>query len=386
MRPVSISDFRAAARRRLPLFLFDFIDGGANAEITRARNVEDLAKLALRQRVLRDVSSIDLSTALFGEAWSMPIALGPVGLAGLVARRGEVQAARAAEKAGVPFCLATLSNCPLKEVRSAVQRPFWFQLYPLHDRGFMRELLEHAAETGCRTLVFTVDMPVPGVRYREERSGHASSPPLIRTIWRVCHAMVRPGWAWDVGICGLPHTLGNLAAVLKRSAGLRADFNPSMTWTDLEWIRAGWKGPLVIKGILDRDDAIRAADLGADGIVVSNHGGRQLDGVPSTVRVLPGLADAVGDRLSLLVDGGVLSGLDVVRMLALGARGVLLGRAWIFALAAGGEKAVAYMIDIIRREMTVAMALTGVTRIADIDRRILEAEGRALASEARALL
>ncbi len=380
MIAASISDLRTHARRRLPRFLFDYIDGGAYAEVTLARNVDDLAAIALRQRVLCDVSAIDLSAELFGRRLDLPVALGPVGLSGLYARRGEVQAARAAEAAGIPFCLSTVSACPIEEVRKAVQRPFWFQLYVLRDRGFMRELLAHAVEAGCDTLVFTVDMPVPGARYRDAHSGLTPSSKFMGALRRMCQTVGRPGWAWDVGVCGRPHTLGNVAAVLKGKSGLEdfigwlgANFDPSITWDDLGWIRETWKGTLIIKGIMDPQDALLAAKLGAQGIVVSNHGGRQLDGVSSTARALPRIADAVGDRLTVLADGGVRSGLDVVRMLALGARGVLLGRAWAFALAAGGEAGVARMIEIIRKEMIVAMALTGVTEIAKIDRRIVDA-------------
>lgn len=371
----NIADSREAARRRLPHFLFEYIDGGSYAEATLARNVGDLAALALRQRILVDVADIDLSAELFGQKLAMPVALAPIGLAGMNARRGEVQALRAAEAAGVPFTLSTVSVCPLREVAAAATKPFWFQLYMIQDRGFMRELLAQAREAQCPAIVFTVDMAVPGSRYRDVRSGLAGAAGPLGAMRRVMQAAMRPGWAWDVGLWGRPHHLGNIAPLLQGRTGLedffawmRANFDSSIHWRDLDFIRSEWTGPLILKGILDPEDARQAVAVGADGIVVSNHGGRQLDGVLSTARALPPIADAVGDRLTVLADGGVRSGLDVVRMLALGAKGVLLGRAWAFALAAGGEAGVAKMLRLIEAEMRVAMALTGVTRVSAINR------------------
>jgi L-lactate dehydrogenase (cytochrome) len=386
MKAASTLDYRGLAQRRLPKFLFDYIDGGSYAEVTLRRNVADLERIALRQRVLRDVASVELSTTLFGTRMAMPVALGPIGLAGLNARRGEVQAARAAEAAGIPFCLSTVSACPLAEVARGVAAPFWFQLYMIRDRAFMRDLLAQAKEAGCSALVFTVDMPVPGSRYRDYRSGLAGAPGVGGAMRRVGQAALRPRWAWDVGLRGRPHSLGNVTPVLGKRTGLEdffawmgANFDPTVSWRDLEFIRSEWTRPLVIKGILDVEDAREAAKLGADGIIVSNHGGRQLDGVPSTTRALPPIAEAVCEDLTVLADGGVRSGLDVVRMLALGARAVLLGRAWAYALAGDGGRGVAHMLQLIQAEMKVAMALTGVTRIADIDRTILvtESEGTA---------
>jgi L-lactate dehydrogenase (cytochrome) len=378
MKAASISDYRDLARRRLPPFLFEYIDGGSYAERTLARNRSDLADIALRQRVLRDVSSIDLSTELFGQTLSMPVGLAPIGLAGMNARRGEVQAARAAEAAGVPFCLSTVSACSLEEVRVGVRRPFWFQLYMIRDRAFMRDLLDRARAAGVTTLVFTVDMPVPGSRYRDYRSGLAGASGLAGDLRRIGQAMLKPDWAWDVGLHGRPHSLGNVASVLGAKSGLedffawmRNNFDPTVTWKDLDWVRSEWKGTLILKGVLDADDARLAANAGADGVVVSNHGGRQLDGVPSTARALPEIAAAVGDRLTVLADGGVHSGLDVVRMLALGARGVLLGRAWVYALSAAGGAGVSHVLDLIAAEMRVAMALTGVTRVDQLTGDIL---------------
>ncbi|QDX24620.1 alpha-hydroxy-acid oxidizing protein [Sphingomonas suaedae] len=370
----SANDFREAARRRVPRFLFDYADGGANAEKTLRRNVSDLAGVALRQRVLKDVASIDLKTTLFGREIALPVALGPVGISGMYARRGEVQAARAAAAAGIPTCLSTVSICSIEEV-ARVADPFWFQLYVIRDRAFMRDLIARAKDAGARALVFTVDMPVPGSRYRDAHAGMSGPHAPLR---RVLQAIGRPRWSWDVGLRGRPHMLGNLLPVLGKDSGLNdymgwlgRNFDPSIQWKDLDWIREVWDGPLIIKGILDPDDAREAAAIGADGIVVSNHGGRQLDGVLSSARALPAIAAAVGDRLTVLADGGVRSGLDVVRMLALGARGVLLGRAWVYALAAQGEAGVAKLLELIAKEMTVAMTLTGVNRIDAIDRSIL---------------
>ncbi|CAN7608466.1 FMN-dependent L-lactate dehydrogenase LldD [Phenylobacterium sp. LjRoot219] len=380
MKAASALDYRELARRRLPRFLFEYIDGGSYAEVTLRRNVADLERIALRQRVLRDVSSLDLSTELFGHKQALPVALAPIGLAGMNARRGEVQAARAAEAAGIPFCLSTVSACPLDEVARGTTQPFWFQLYMIRDRGFMRELLAQARDLGCSALVFTVDMPVPGSRYRDVRSGLAGAPGLGGALRRFGQAAIRPGWAWDVGLHGRPHSLGNVAPVLGAKSGLddffawmRDNFDPSISWRDLEFLRDEWTGPLILKGVLDVEDARAAVKLGADGLMVSNHGGRQLDGVPSTTRALPPIADAVGEQITVLADGGVRSGLDVVRMLALGAKGVLLGRAWAYALAGGGQAGVTHMLKLVEAEMRVAMALTGARRIAEIDRDALVA-------------
>jgi L-lactate dehydrogenase (cytochrome) len=375
----STSDFRTAARRRLPRFLFDYIDGGAYAETTLRRNLEDLQRIGLRQRVLADVSQIRLETELFGQRQALPLALGPVGLAGMFARRGETQAARAAKAKGVPFCLSTVSICPLEEVSQAAGAP-WFQLYVIRDRGFSREVLQRAKAAGAPALVFTVDMPVPGARYRDLHSGMSGPYAPLR---RYAQAMTHPRWAWDVGLLGRPHRLGNVEAVLGHSSGLEdykgwlaANFDPAIQWRDLDWIRQEWDRPLIIKGILDPQDARAAADLGADGIVVSNHGGRQLDGAASSARALPAIAEEVGGRLTVLADSGVRSGLDVVRLLALGAKGVLLGRAWAYALAADGERGVTTLLDLIEKEMRVALALTGTTDVARLNRAVLLPEAQ----------
>lgn len=369
----SPADFREAARRRTPRFLFDYADGGANSELTLRRNVSDLAEIALAQRVLTGVGEVDLKTTLFGAEQALPLILGPVGIAGMYRRRGEVQAARAAFKAGIPFTLSTVSLCSLSEVAvDAGHEKLWFQLYVIRDRAFMRDVLRTAKEVDVRTLVFTVDMPVPGSRYRDAHSGMAGPRAPLR---RLLQAFMHPRWSWDVGLLGRPHRLGNLVPVLGKASGLNdyigwlgANFDPTIRWKDLDFIRAEWKGPLIIKGILDPRDARAAAELGADGIVVSNHGGRQLDGGLSSIRALPSIADAVGDQLTVLADSGVRSGLDVVRMLASGARGVLLGRAWVYALAAGGEAGVRQLLELFAKEMRVAMTLTGAARTADLSR------------------
>lgn len=369
------ADYREFARRRLPPFLFHYIDGGANAEHTMRRNISDLAEVELRQRVLKKVESLSLSVDLFGSTLAMPVALAPVGLTGMYARRGEVQAARAAASRGVPFTLSTVSTCSIEEVQRASSAPIWFQLYVLKDRGFMRNALERAAAAGVTTLVFTADMATPGARYRDAHSGMSGPNAPAR---RMIQAMRFPHWAWDVGLRGRPHDLGNISAYRGQATGLedyvgwlRANFDPSVSWHDLEWIRDAWKGALVIKGILDPDDARDAIRFGADGIVVSNHGGRQLDGVRSTARALPEIAEAVQGDIRILVDSGIRSGLDVIRMLALGADAVMLGRAFIYALAAKGEAGVANLLDLIESEIRVAMTLTGACSIADIDRQLL---------------
>ena len=369
------SDYRTAAQRRLPPFLFHYIDGGAYAEHTLRRNEADLAAIALRQRVLRDMGELSLETELFGQPLAMPVALAPVGLTGMYARRGELQAARAADSRGIPFTLSTVSVCAIEEVAPALQQPMWFQLYVLRDRGFMRNALERAQAAGVSTLVFTVDMPVPGARYRDAHSGMSGPRAALR---RFGQALTHPRWAWDVGVRGKPHDLGNISVYRGHPTGLAdyigwlgSNFDPSISWKDLEWIREFWKGPMVIKGILDADDARDAVSFGADGIVVSNHGGRQLDGVLSTARALPQIADAVQGDLKILVDSGIRNGLDVVRMLALGADMVLLGRAFVYALATHGQAGVANLLDLVAREMRVAMTLTGARRIADIGRHCL---------------
>jgi L-lactate dehydrogenase (cytochrome) len=371
----SASDYREAARRKLPRFLFDYIDGGAYAEHTLRANSADLAGISLRQRILKNVETLSLETTLFDQPLSMPVILAPVGLTGMFARRGEVQAVRAAEKKGIPLCLSTVSVCSIEEVAAQSQQAIWFQLYVLKDRGFMKNALERAKAAGVKNLVFTVDMPTPGARYRDAHSG-MSGP--FASSRRMLQAMTRPDWAFNVGVMGRPHDLGNISKYLGKAVTLEDymgwlanNFDPSISWSDLEWIRDFWKGPMIIKGILDPQDARDAVSFGADGIVVSNHGGRQLDGVLSTAQALPPIMQAVGNDLTVLVDSGIRSGLDVVRMLAMGAKGVLLGRSMAYALAADGQRGVENMLDIFAKEMRVAMTLTGVTSIGQIDESTL---------------
>jgi L-lactate dehydrogenase (cytochrome) len=371
----SASDYREAARRKLPRFLFDYIDGGAYAEHTLRANSADLTDISLRQRILKNVETLSLETTLFDQPLSMPIILAPVGLTGMFARRGEVQAVKAAENKGIPLCLSTVSVCSIEEVSAQSQQSIWFQLYVLKDRGFMKNALERAKAAGVKNLVFTVDMPTPGARYRDAHSG-MSGP--FASSRRMLQAMTKPDWAFNVGVMGRPHDLGNISKYLGKAVTLEDymgwlanNFDPSISWSDLEWIREFWKGPMIIKGILDPQDARDAVSFGADGIVVSNHGGRQLDGVLSTTRALPPIMQAIGNDLTVLVDSGIRSGLDVVRMLALGAKGVLLGRSMAYALAADGQRGVENMLDIFAKEMRVAMTLTGVTSISQIDESTL---------------
>ena len=371
----SATDFREAARRKLPPFLFHYLDGGAGAEQTLRANVDDLQAVKLRQRVLRGSAELDVTTEWFGERYGLPIALAPVGLAGMYARRGEVQAVRAACHRHIPFIQSTVSVCPLAEVAAQASKPIWFQLYVLKDRAFMRDVMRRAWELGARNLVFTVDMPVPGNRYRDLHSGMSGPDGPWR---RVLQAMLHPRWAWDVGLHGRPHDLGNISAYRGHATGLAdyigwlgENFDPGIAWQDLRWIRDEWQGRLVIKGILDPDDARDALELGADGIVVSNHGGRQLDGAMSSAQALPAIAEAVKGRMTIFADGGVRTGTDVFRMLALGADGVLLGRAFVYALAVGGQAGVEKLLAIMEKDLRTNMVLTGVQSVADIGPHLL---------------
>ncbi|EFC4441299.1 FMN-dependent L-lactate dehydrogenase LldD [Escherichia coli] len=364
------SDYREAARRRLPRFLFDYIDGGAVTEQTMSENITALSSVALRQQVLCGVGAPTLSTNILDSSWSMPVALGPVGATGMYARRGEVKAAKAAAEMKIPYTLSTVSVCPIEEVAEHASGELWSQLYVLRDRGYMRNALERAWAAGMKTLVFTVDMPVPGSRYRDNHSG-MSGP--CATLRQYAQAFMHPRWALDVGIAGRPLSFGNIEAYTRRKMAMddymgfiSSNFDPSIVWKDLEWIRDTWKGKLILKGILVPEDAKNAVRLGADGIVVSNHGGRQLDGTVPTARALPGIVDAVGDDLTVLADSGVRSGVDVIRMLALGAKGVLLGRAYIYALAAAGEKGVRHLLNLYAEDMKVTMTLIGAASPSEI--------------------
>ena len=378
MRAASISDFRELARRRLPHIFFEYIDGGSYAEVTLKRNVADMEAIALRQRVMRDMTKLDMSVEVLGQTLKMPVGLAPVGMAGMYAHRGEVQAARAAAEAGVPFCLSTVGVCSIEEV-AATGTPPWFQLYMLKDRGYMRELVARAKAAGSPVLVFTVDLPLPGARYRDTRSGFTGGGPVRTALTQLRDGITHPAWTWDLFVHGRPHTLGSVTGAVTESrrvtdflSWIAKNFDRSVTWKDLDWVRETWDGPIVVKGVLDPADARDAVKAGAQGLVVSNHGGRQLDGVVSSISALPRIADAVGGDLEVYMDGGVRSGLDVLKAMALGARACFVGRPWAWALGAGGEKQVARMLEILRAELAVAMVLTGCTSVRDAGRSLLD--------------
>lgn len=370
--PVSVDDYRLKAKKRLPNFLFDYIEGGANAEETLGLNTAEFRNFKLKQFVMRDVSKVDTSTTMLGEKCSMPLALAPIGMAGLFARRGEVQAAKAANKADVPFTLSTVGVCSVEEVYNATHKPFWFQLYMLRDRDFVLEMLDRAQKNGCTTLVFTVDLPLPGLRLRDFRNGMLGGG-LKGKISQAAQLATRPWWLYDIGIKGKPHTLGNLMHKVnsandldKYKAFVESQFDPSATWDDIAWLRKHWHGNILIKGIMEPDDARAAINAGANGIVVSNHGGRQLDGTSSTISKLPAIAKAVGDQTEIYLDGGIRNGIDVVKAVALGAKGVLIGRPWVYAMAAQGEDGVNKLLTLFRQEIAAAMGLMGVNHIDEI--------------------
>jgi len=378
MTPASVADFRELARRRLPRMLFDYIDGGSYAETTLARNLADFEQVALRQRVMRDTSVLDLSITSLGQAWKLPVGLSPVGMAGMYGRRGEVQAARAAQAAGVPFCLSTVGVCSVDEVARAAAPP-WFQLYMIKDRGFVRAMLERALAAGCPALVLTVDLPAPGARRRDIRSGLSGRPDLAGRVRRAWQGATHPAWLWDVWLHGRPHLFGNVSEAIPEARGvddfwgwIGQNFDRTVTWADLDWVRQTWDRPIVVKGVLDVDDARDAVRAGADGLVVSNHGGRQLDGVVSSIRALPRIADAVGDSLEVYLDGGVRSGLDILKALALGAKACFVGRPWAYALGAGGGAKLDRLFAMLRSELETAMVLTGCTSVRGADRRLLD--------------
>ena len=375
-------DYRELARRRLPRQLFDYIDGGAYEETTLRANVSDLERVLLRQVVMRDVSTRDPSVEVLGQRLALPVILGPVGLGGMFARRAEVQAARAAEAAGVPFVESTVSICGIEEVARAKQTPPWFQLYVMRDRGYAEDLLRRAEAVGSPVLVLTIDLAVVGARHRDTRNAVVGAPSTWAKIARGLDIAAHPAWIRDVPVNGKPLTFGNLENAVPGARTPDAfkewvddQFDPSVTWDDVAWVREHWNGRLVVKGVLDPEDARMALDAGVDGIVVSNHGGRQLDSVPSTVRALPAIADAVGDQIEVLADGGIRTGLDVVKMVALGARAVLIGRAWAWAVAARGEAGVRHVLEVMRADIDVALALTGQTSFAGVDRSALYQAG-----------
>lgn len=378
MKPASISDYRELARRRLPPMFFEYIDGGSYAEVTLKRNVEDFEAIALRQRVMRDMTRLDMSVQTLGQTLSMPLGLSPVGMAGMYARRGEAQAARAAAAAGIPFCLSTVGVCSMEEVAATGAAP-WFQLYMLKDRGYMRALLERAKAAGCPVLVFTVDLPLPGSRYRDVRSGFTGSSGLSGALNTAWQGVTHPAWVWDLYMGGRPHTLGNVQDAVTEGrrvndflSWIARNFDRSVTWKDMDFVREVWDGPIVIKGVLDPDDARDTVKAGAQGLIVSNHGGRQLDGVKSSVSALPRIVDAVGDDLEVFLDGGVRSGLDVLKALALGAKACFVGRPWAYALGAGGEAMISRMLGTLKSELATAMILTGCDDVRKADRSLLD--------------
>jgi L-lactate dehydrogenase (cytochrome) len=379
LAPATILDYRELARRRLPRQLFDYYDGGAYEERTMRANVGDLADVLLRQIVMRDVSVREQATEVLGQPLAFPVVLAPVGLAGMAAKRAEVQAARAAERAGVPFIESTVSICSVEEVARETTRAPWFQLYVMRDRGYAEDLMARAQAIGSPVLVLTIDLAVVGARHRDMRNAMGGRPSTWAKLRRGLDLVSHPRWVRDVGMGGKPLTFGNLEKAVPGASSpsafrewVDAQFDPSVTWEDIAWVREHWHGKLVVKGVLDPEDARRAADAGVDGLVVSNHGGRQLDSVLSTVRALPEIAAAVGDELEVLVDGGVRSGLDVVKMLALGARAVLVGRAWVWAVAGAGEAGVRHMLASLRSDIDVALGLTARTSIADLDESALQ--------------
>ena len=380
MRTVTcIEDLRQLSRRQIPKMFFDYAEAGSYAEETLRANRADMERIKLRQRVLVDVSRQDLSTTIIGEPVPLPLGLGPVALTGMQHRDGEIAACRAAQAAGIPYCLSTMSICSIEDVAEAVGKPFWFQLYVMKDRGFVKSLIERAATAKCSALVLTIDLQVLGQRHCDLKNG-LSVPPAIR-LRNVLNIMTKPSWGWGM-LMGKRKTFGNLAGytpsdanVASLASWISTQFDPALSWKDVEWVKSLWPGKLIIKGVLDVDDAKLAAKTGANAIVVSNHGGRQLDGAPSSISALPRIAEAVGNDVEVMFDGGIRSGQDLMRALALGARSCLIGRAYIFGLGAGGQDGVARAIEIIRSELAVTMALCGVNRLSDIDRRVIAANG-----------
>jgi L-lactate dehydrogenase (cytochrome) len=372
---VCIEDLRRLAQRRVPRAFFDYAEAGSYSEETLRANRCDMSAIKLRQRVLVDVSRADTATTILGEKVSLPLALGPVAMTGLEHGNGEILACRAAQAMGIPFTMSTLSICSIEDVAETVDKPFWFQLYVMKDRGFVRSLIERAAAARCSALVVTVDLQVLGQRHRDLKNG-LSVPPSLK-VGNLINMAGKPRWAFGV-LAGKRWTFGNLDGHVKGMEGVRSltqwvgtQFDRTLSWKDLEWIRSLWSGKLIIKGILDVEDAKLAAETGANALVVSNHGGRQLDGASSSISMLPKVAEAVGSRIEVLFDGDVRSGQDVLRALALGAKSCLIGRSYIYGLGAGGERGVIKAIEIIRKELEVSMALTGVNSIDEIGPGIL---------------
>jgi len=375
--PVNIADLRVMARRRLPRVVFDFIDGGAQDERTLEANSRDLEAMRLSPRVLVDVSQRNLKVELFGQEFALPMLLSPIGLTGLASPKGEIDAARAAKAAGIGYCLSTNASTSIEELAEKIPHPFWFQLYVMKDRGLTQSLMDRAKAAGCTALVMTVDLAAHGKRERDARNGF-SVPPRI-SFADGLNAALHPGWLIRM-MSGPRLTFANYKTgadegFLQLSQHIASQFDPSITWKDIEWAKQVWGGPLVIKGILRGDDAVRAIDHGADGISVSNHGGRQLDGVPSAIRALPRVVDAVSGRIPVLMDGGIRRGSDIIRARALGAKAVLVGRAFVYALAALGPTGPAHAIEILRGELENTLALLGLPSIDDVDRSVLDEGG-----------
>ena len=372
---LNIEDLRRLARRRIPRAIFDYADGGSYDERTIRRNAADLDAMTFRQRVMVDVSKISLATTFLGAPVSMPLAIGPTGLAGLFHADGEILGARAAAACGIPFCLSTMSICSIEDVRAATRQPFWFQQYLMKDRGFNQELIDRAAAAQCSALMLTLDLQVIGERRRDPRNGLTIPPKVtLKNAWDVA---TKPGWALKV-LFGKRRTFGNLIGRIGGSSGINTlaewtatQFDPSANWSDVEWVRSRWPGKLILKGVLDAEDARLAVAAGADAIVVSNHGGRQLDGAPSSISVLSEIVEAVGGRCEVMFDGGVRSGQDIAKALALGARGALIGKAFLYALSADGEAGVTRAIEIMRNELRVTLALTGTVGLDGVGRHIL---------------
>ncbi len=377
--PATVDDFRDMAERRLPRLLFDYVDGGAGSEETLRANVSALSRTRLKQRVLRDVSQTSTEVEVLGEKMAMPLILAPVGMAGMMARRAEVIAKRVADSFGLTMTLSTNSICPIEEVAQVSERPLWFQLYMLRDRGVVRELLARAWANGVRTLVFTVDLSVIGMRYRDMRNGFYGE---VGTWGKLRSGpvdyLLHPRWLWDVALRGGPHLFGNLTGYAPGARSpadfkdwVDTQFDASVSWKDIEWLRGEWQGKLVLKGILDPADACEAAATGADGIVVSNHGGRQLDGVPATVEVLPRIADKLAGTTIIIVDGGIRCGQDAVKVMALGAQAAMIGRPWIYALAAQGERGLERYLRLFAMDMRSALGLSGCPDAKAINRDVL---------------
>jgi L-lactate dehydrogenase (cytochrome) len=380
--PATVLDYRELARRRLPRQLFDYIDGGAYEEATMRANVADLGSVLLRQIVMRDVSVRDPAVEVLGQQLALPIVLAPVGLAGMLAPRAEVQAARAAAAAGVPFVESTVSICSIEEVAKATTTPPWFQLYVMRDRSYAEDLMARAEAVGSPVLVLTIDLAVIGARHRDTRNAVVGDPSRWAKVRRGLDLVAHPRWITTVALGGRPLTFGNLEKAVPEAGSPAAfrhwvdqQFDPSVTWKDVSWVRENWNGRLVVKGVLDPDDARRAVEAGVDAVVVSNHGGRQLDAVPSTACVLPEIVDAIGDRVEVLADGGVRTGLDVVKMVALGARAVLIGRPWAWAVAARGEAGVRHVLEVMKADIDTALGLTGQASVAALDRSALYRHG-----------